>query len=34
MKMKTKEVELGDLISTLTQELGEGIQFVDDASRL
>ncbi|KAG6407892.1 hypothetical protein SASPL_130892 [Salvia splendens] len=28
-----QEVELGDLISTLTQELGEGIQFVDDASR-
>ncbi|KAG6414016.1 hypothetical protein SASPL_126732 [Salvia splendens] len=26
-------VELGDLISTLTQELGEGIQFVDDALR-
>ncbi|KAG6413345.1 hypothetical protein SASPL_126054 [Salvia splendens] len=28
-----QEVELRDLISTLTQELGEEIQFVDDASR-
>ncbi|KAG6392433.1 hypothetical protein SASPL_146652 [Salvia splendens] len=31
VKMKTKKVGLGDLITASTQEFGEGIQLVDDA---